>query len=79
VSAFGLPTESNGAPAETLPESVEVELIKSLGGFEQKFTGPLVFMARANGWLDDYAREIRRLAWLAYREGQKGKDGYTGL
>jgi hypothetical protein len=75
-----LPTESNGAPAETLPESVEVELIRSLAQFEGRFAGMhMGVVARASGWLDDYAREIRRLAWLAYREGQKGKDGYTGV
>ena len=72
MSAFGLP---DAEPTVPLPEDIEVELIKSLRGFEQRF-GLMAGWARQNGWLEDYAREIRRLAVLSYEQGRKA---YTGI
>jgi len=64
MSAFGLPMPEEKPP--TLPESVETEIIRSTVEFERRF-GSLGLMARMNGWVDDYGRELRRIAVLARR------------
>lgn len=55
-------------PVEVLPEAVETEIIRSTVEFERRF-GSLAMMARANGWVDDYGKELRKIAVLARRAG----------
>lgn len=69
MSAFGLPIPEK---TEVLPEAVETEIIRSTLDFEKRF-GSLAVMARANGWVDEYGKELRRIAVLAM------KSGYTGI
>jgi len=55
---FGL----DSAPAAVEP--LEAEIQKSVREFEARF-GAVAIMARANGWIADYEKEIRRLVQLA--------------
>jgi len=70
MSAFGLPVETSEIP----PFLVNV-IEQSVQEFEERF-GSLAMMARANGWIEDYRQELRRIAALAYQVGrdQKGTD-----
>jgi hypothetical protein len=83
MSAFGLPVPP--PEVEPLPEAVETEIIRSTVEFERRF-GSLAMMARANGWVDDYGKELRRIAVLGHKHGKLAgwndagyrPVGYTG-
>ena len=69
MSTFGLPGPIQGHQAEILPPEIEREIANSTAEFENRF-GALAIMAKANGWIEDYRRELRRIAAAAWRAGR---------
>jgi len=63
---FGM--ELPSLPAGILPAAIETEIDRSAAEFEKRF-GPMAQIARVNGWIEEYRRELRRIALLAKTQG----------
>jgi hypothetical protein len=63
--------EPPGQPYE-IPSELKSMIEESVTRFEAKL-GTMAFMARANGWIEDYRREVTQLAILAHAKGRLGK------
>lgn len=64
MSVFGLPSIST--PPDPLPPEIEAEIATSTTEFEKRF-GSFAVMARSQGWIEDYRRELRRIAAAAMK------------
>jgi hypothetical protein len=63
--------EPPGQPYE-VPAELKPMIEESVKRFEAKL-GAMAIMARANGWIEDYRREVTQLAILAHAKGKLGK------
>ena len=55
-------------PPPKLPPDLERAIEASVVQFEQRFGG-MAMLARANGWIEDYRREITAIARKAFEAG----------
>lgn len=60
-----------GDQSVELPAPIRAEIETSVAEFSKRF-GLMVEWARSQGWIEDYQRELKRVATFAYHFQERG-------